>query len=244
MPTSSAVTPVSTSATRTYVPTVACSPGRSVTGHSSWDESSWDEIDEREDRDPHDVDEMPVEPGDLDLDGIRDGEPTPEIEHPERQQPEHADGDVGAVKSGKHEERGAEQVLLERQAAVSEGHELVHLEAEKDEAEEGRPEEPQPRLSTVTALHGGERQDHEQARHQKIEGRNRRHRDVEDLVRLGPDDAFPLVREVGRDERAEEEALGAEEDPHPHLAVGEIQLARLVLVRRRPVVLEGEAEYA
>src|SRR5206468_7789036 len=239
MPTSSAVTPVSTSATRTYVPTVACSPGRSVTGRSSWDE-----IDERKDRDPHDVDEVPVEPGDLDLDGVRDGEPTPEIEHPERQQPEHADGDVDAVQPGKHEERGAEQVLLERQAALREGYELVHLEAEKDEAEEGCPEEPQPRLPAVAALHGGERQDHEQARHQEIKGRNRRHRDVEDLVRLGPDDAFPLVREVGRDERAEEEALGAEEDPHPYLAVVETQLARLVLVRRRPVVLEGETEYA
>src|SRR2546426_5213499 len=176
-PTSSAVTPVSTSATRTYVPTVACSPGRSVTRRHSWDE-----IDERKDRDPHHVDEVPVEPGDLDIDGVRDVERTPEIENPERQQPEHADGDVGAVESREHEERGAEQVLLERQSPVGEVRELVHLEAEKDEPEEGGPEEPQPRLPAVAALHGCERQHDEQARHQQIEGRDRRHRDVEDLV--------------------------------------------------------------
>src|SRR5207249_7184546 len=45
--------------------------------------------------------------------------------------------------------------------------------------------------------------------------------DIEDLVRVRPDDAPPLVDEIGRDERAEQQALRADERPEGHLAVVE-----------------------
>src|SRR4030095_11290872 len=120
-----------------YVPTVACWSGRSLTPRPSWHE-----VDKREDRDPHDVDEVPVEPGDLDLDSVRDREPTAQIENPQGQEPEHANRDVGAVDPREHEEGGAEQVLPEGQPLMREVRELVGLEAEKDEAEGRRPEQP------------------------------------------------------------------------------------------------------
>src|SRR3989449_11145493 len=100
---------------------------------------------------------------------------------------------VSAVEAGEHEEGGAEQVLLEGQPFPDEVGELVGLEAEEDQAEEGRAEEPETSLASVAALHGRQRQHHEQARHQEIEGRDRRQRDVEGLVGRGPDHALSLV---------------------------------------------------
>ena len=53
---------------------------------------------------------------------------------------------------------------------------------------------------------------------------------------LGPEMALALVGQVGPDQRAEEHAVGAEEDPHAHLPVVEPGVAdvRIVVrVRRR-----------
>src|SRR3989338_9182072 len=138
---SSAVTTVRMSATLTYVPIEACAPGA---GFGSFMGGSRDQVDQGEDRDPHDVHEVPVEPGDLHLDRVGDAEPAAEVEDPEGEQPDHADRHVGAVEAGEDEEGGPEQVPLERQSLAGEVRELVPLEAEEDEAEERDAEEPEP----------------------------------------------------------------------------------------------------
>src|SRR4030095_12733400 len=107
------------------------------------------------------------------LTALAPGEPTAQSENPQGQEPEHANRDVGAVDPREHEEGGAEQVLPEGQPLMREVRELVRLEAEKDEAEGRRPEEPPARLSAIAALDGGERQHHEQARHPKNGGGGR-----------------------------------------------------------------------
>src|SRR6267143_5688478 len=132
-PTSRIVTPVSTSATLRYVPTVACAPS---CGWSVMRCASRDQVDEREDRDPHDVHEVPVEPGHFHLDGVGPAEPAAKVEHPERQKPDHTDRHVPTVEAREHEEGRAEEILLQRQALPDEVRELVSLEAEEDQTEE------------------------------------------------------------------------------------------------------------
>src|SRR5437879_8558196 len=116
----------------------ACSTGGSCTVLASRHE-----IDEREDRDPHDVDEVPVEPRDLHLDRVDPPEPATQVEDQEREEPDHADRHVPPVEAGEHEEGRAEEVSLERQALPDEVRELVDLEAEEDQAEERGAEEPE-----------------------------------------------------------------------------------------------------
>src|SRR3989338_9106131 len=166
---SSAVTTVRMTATLTYVPIVACSPcacGSLIACPGS----SRDQVEEREDRDPDDVHEVPVEPRDLDLDRVDGGEPPAQRQDPQRQEPDHADRDVAAVEAREHEERRAEEVLLEREALVHERRELERLEAQEDQPEERGAEEPEPRLALVAPLDGRQREHHQQARHQEDEG--------------------------------------------------------------------------
>ena len=59
---------------------------------------------------------------------------------------------------------------------------------------------------------------------------------------MGPDDASPLVGDVGRDQRAEEEALRADERPDPDLAVVDAEDSHLVLVGGIAMVLQREAD--
>src|SRR6478672_2118161 len=59
-----------------------------------------DEVHEREDRDPDDVDEVPVQGGEVDVDRVLRLESAPVIDGEEGEQPEHAGGDVRAVESG------------------------------------------------------------------------------------------------------------------------------------------------
>src|SRR3954471_15015290 len=73
-----------------------------------------DEVDEGEDRDPDDVDEMPVERADVDEQRIPWPESALPVDEVQRHQPEHAGRDVGAVEAGEREERRAEQVLPDR----------------------------------------------------------------------------------------------------------------------------------
>src|SRR6266436_9162151 len=111
-PTSIPVSAVRTRATFIYVATLACSP---CPGSDVVIGASGDQVDQREDRDPHDIDEVPVEARDLDLDRVGGGEPTAEREDREREQPDDAQRDVPAVEPGEDEEGRPEQVLLEGQ---------------------------------------------------------------------------------------------------------------------------------
>src|SRR5690349_21559030 len=96
-----------------------------------------DEVHEREDRDPDDVDEVPVQGSEVDVDRVLRLQSTPVVDGEERQQPEHASRDVRAVEAGEREERAAEQIGADRQSLVDERGELERLEAEEGGAEDG-----------------------------------------------------------------------------------------------------------
>src|SRR5215216_5329923 len=71
--------------------------------------SGRDQVDEREDDDPHDVDEVPVEADDLD-DLALVARHAAAAHHPRQgQQHDDADGDVGAVEPGQRVEARREQ---------------------------------------------------------------------------------------------------------------------------------------
>src|SRR5579862_5403265 len=93
------------------------SPGATVACMSDMAlSSSWDEVDDREDDDPHDVDEVPVEAGDLDHlgPGLRDL--AADRHAHQRQQHQDAERHVHAVEAGEDEERPAGDVGPDRHA--------------------------------------------------------------------------------------------------------------------------------
>src|SRR5688572_18678155 len=132
-----------------------------------------DEVDDREDEDPHDVDEVPVEAGDLDLQVLLGRELAPQRDADQRQQPEDPDGHVHTVESGEEEEAAGRHAAREVQPFVGEDGELVDLTADEQRAEEGRGQEPDPQAAVVTPLDGGQRQHHGQRAHQEDEGADR-----------------------------------------------------------------------
>src|SRR3954452_20866942 len=69
--------------------------------------ASRDEVDDGEDHDPHDVDEVPVQTGDLDLLGMLHPDAVLHRHAPQRQQPDDPDRDVGPVEPGEDEEARA-----------------------------------------------------------------------------------------------------------------------------------------
>src|SRR5256885_2089448 len=83
--------------------------------------------DDGEDHDPHHVDEVPVETDQLDGLGSVLGQLALGGDGEQRQQHEDADGHVGAVEPGEHEEAAAEQVLVQGEPGPVEDGELVDL---------------------------------------------------------------------------------------------------------------------
>jgi hypothetical protein len=175
--------------------------------------------DEREDDDPDDVDEVPVEPGELDGERVVGSELAACRRIDEREEDEDADADVRAVEAGEHEERGAEEVLVQREALVPELGELERLAGEERQAEERGGDEPDAHAAHVAALDGGEGEHHREAAHQQHEGADGREGNVVEVLRVRADDVAVAVEEEGGDERAEEQALGGQEEPHEELAV-------------------------
>src|SRR6266487_2182024 len=117
---------------------------------------------------------------------------------------------------------------------VHEGAEFVELAAQEDEAEQCGDEQPQLALLHVAALNRGQRQHHRQARHQEIERAERGKRNIEHVVRIGADETLPFVDQVGRDQRAEQQALGADERPERHLPVVQAHAGVVRLTHLRP----------
>src|SRR4051794_9467171 len=106
-----------------------------------------DQIYRGEDHDPHHVDEVPVETGDLHRLGLLGRQPTLHRPRPQGQQPHDAHHDVRAVEAGEHEERRAEEVRAEVQALPVELGELVHLAADEREPEQRGRQDPHPELA-------------------------------------------------------------------------------------------------
>src|SRR5579875_21339 len=97
------------------------------------------EVDEREHEDPDEVDEVPVEGGDLDLAVVLGGVLAEERADENRPQVHDAREDVHAVEAGEDEEGGAEEILADRLPLVKdELVPLVGLEREEDRAAEHR----------------------------------------------------------------------------------------------------------
>src|ERR1700712_5359192 len=85
------------------------------------------EVDDGEDHDPHHVDEVPVETGDLDPFGVALRDAALHREPPQRHQPDDADEHVRAVDAGEEEEARAEQVGVDVEALAGELGELEDL---------------------------------------------------------------------------------------------------------------------
>src|SRR3954463_12535860 len=77
-----------------------------------------DEVDESEDHDPDDVDEVPVQRREVDVDRVLRSQPAPVVDREQGEAPEDAGRDVGAVEPREGEEAGAEQVGPDRQPLV------------------------------------------------------------------------------------------------------------------------------
>src|SRR5438309_9519848 len=86
-----------------------------------------DQVHHREDDDPDHVDEVPVQTDQLDGLGFVVPQLALRRQDEQREQHEDADGDVGTVEPGEHEETAAEEVLVQRQAGPVEDGELVDL---------------------------------------------------------------------------------------------------------------------
>src|SRR5688572_21624907 len=94
-----------------------------------------DQVDQREDGDPDDVDEVPVQAADLRADVVAAVEAAPNGPDKTGQQPQHADEDVGAVETGQQEEALAKDAAGERDPLDRELGEFERLAAEEGAAE-------------------------------------------------------------------------------------------------------------
>src|SRR5688500_800902 len=213
------------------------------------------QVDERKDRDPDHVDEVPVQRGDVDPQRVLWLQAALHVDREQRTEPDDTGGHVGAVEAGQRKEGRAEQVAPDREALVHERREFIRLEAEEGRAHQARHEPPElravfplpperrirrPRL--VPVLDRRERHHHRDRRHEQHERRDRRDRDVQDRLhrlaglRIRPhlmgqrtDDVLPLVDQVSGDERREQHALRPDEHPDRDLPVVETRGRVVVL---------------
>src|SRR5579863_8002682 len=89
-----------------------------------------DQVDEREDRDPDDIDEVPIQGHDVDVQGVLGAEPALEIDRQHREQPDDAGRHVRAVEAGQRKEGRSKQVRADAQPLMDERGELKRLESQ------------------------------------------------------------------------------------------------------------------
>src|SRR5262249_34321077 len=143
-----AVMMASAIATLMYVLIVACPCPLwwDASAAAAWGSAMWillrDEVDDREDRNPDDVDEVPVQTRDLHFRVVAPVDLSAQRQHHDDGQPHHAERHVGPVEAGQHEERRPEQIRPEGEPFVQgERGELVDLvEHEVQPEERGGPE--------------------------------------------------------------------------------------------------------
>src|SRR5581483_12012599 len=93
------------------------------------------QVDQREDHDPNDIDEVPVEPGQLHVQALLLRDPSAQRHDEERHQDEHPNRHVRPVEAREQEERGAKEVGLHCQAFTIELGELVGLTGKEGNAQ-------------------------------------------------------------------------------------------------------------
>src|SRR5665647_1114174 len=86
-----------------------------------------DQVNKRENRDPDNVNEVPVKRRDIDVDRIFRSETSAIIDRKEREKPDHSSGNVCAVKSREREERRSKEIGMDREAFMNERCELECL---------------------------------------------------------------------------------------------------------------------
>src|SRR5262245_7712737 len=96
---------------------------------------SLEDVDRRENDDPHHVDEVPVDPADLDAVMVLGGEMPAEGADRHEQEDREPDEDVATVEAGQAEKDRWERAVLRREAGP---HVLVELREKEREAHEER----------------------------------------------------------------------------------------------------------
>src|SRR2546427_375828 len=190
---------------------------------------SSDQIHDREQEDPHDVDEVPVQADELDalVALLREPVLLPRLDVQVREA-DHPAHHVGPVEPRLHVERRPErrevgpegvhprgEVLLEEQLVV-----LEHLDRDERDPQEERREEREPEVAEVALLDPLQGLDHREAARDQDERVYGGEGDVQRRVDAGggPVRRPCPEREGVADDRGEEEDLGDEEEPHPQLA--------------------------
>src|SRR3954454_1206404 len=160
------------------------------------------QVDDGEDHDPDDVDEVPVQPGDLHPLGVALRDATLHRETPQRDQPHDPDEHVGAVDAGEDEEARTEQVGVDVEALAGELGELEDLAADERRPEERGGHDPHPEAPVVAPLHRSQREHHGEAAHQQYAGGHGGEGHVGDVPRrrAGLPGAV-AIEQVGGDER-------------------------------------------
>ena len=110
------------------------------------------QVDDTEDDDPYDVNEVPVQACDLDLEGIALVDLAIEGREEQRPEPEDPDGHVGAVEACHDQEGTTKKVRARREAFVGEFGELVHLETDENTAQEGGGDKPESGFAHLASL--------------------------------------------------------------------------------------------
>src|SRR3990172_5250177 len=206
------------------------------------------QIQEREQEDPHDIDEVPVQAHDLDRLRPRRPRPTPPRLHIEEQEAEDAARHVGAVEPRLRVERGAErpelgpnQVRPRRESLLEEAGVLVDLNRNEGRPQDERGGEERPHARRLVVDRPVDRLRHREAARDQDERVHCRERDVQGKVRRGrvrPEVCIRPEGEPGRDQAREEEDLGDDEDPDPELTRGDLAPERVFVENPR----EGERQ--
>src|SRR6476620_5767035 len=171
-----------------------------------------EDVDRRVDDDPHDVDEVPVDPWDLDaqvLLRLRGEVAAPDADIGGCQEPQ-PDGHVGAVESGQGVEDRAEGGVAGAEAEVPV---LVELDEQEREAEQPGGGEAHHQSAAVAASDRLQRPVHREARgdqDRRVHAGDRL-RDLEAVGRPRPDVGDHAEEEVGGEERAEQHHLRDDE---------------------------------
>src|SRR5437773_894112 len=169
-----------------------------------------EDVDRRVDDDPHHVDEVPVDPGDLDAE-VRLRRVVAAIgPDGRRQEQRQADEDVRSVQSGQAVEDRPERVRVKREA---EARVLADLRQQERQPEQEGERQAGLQAGAVAALDRLQRPVHREARADEDDRVDPRHEDGKLVPRGRPRLAVRHTdEEVGREERAEEHHLGGDEE--------------------------------